>query len=146
MTNASDDLVERQFMLQDDNRARRPAIDIAREIVADGDQRGSAARHSTTILTRQVIDTLCEEITSLRAKLAVAEAKYEELEKEAHSDYKSLEAQLGTVYTKLATATKALEAAEAAARINGEICSILSRVAHEALRAITETKSEEPSK
>lgn len=69
-----------EFLVIDDMQKRRPAIDVAREIIKAGDKYGSAAKHSTTILTRQVLDQLVKQIDSSRQSPAETAAPQEPTE------------------------------------------------------------------
>lgn len=46
-------------------------VEQSREIIRDGDRCGSAAKHPTTILTRQLMEKLCDELERLRAQAPV---------------------------------------------------------------------------
>ena len=77
---------EQRFTVQDEG-IRRAAIDVARDIIREGDLRGSSAKHSTTILTRNVLQKLGEEIVELHSNLENARKYFDEIFRYSHENY-----------------------------------------------------------
>lgn len=68
------EMLAREFTVMD-RFERRPAVDIAKEIIDEGDRYGAGAKNSTTILTRQTLEALVKQVEHLSARTAAASAE-----------------------------------------------------------------------